>query len=120
MKAGGENIFPAEIEDRLLEHSHIAEASVVAIKDDKYGEVVGAFLKATDEAEAARPSLQEIKDWTGKTLGSHKAPSYVFWSGQEGFVDFPKTGSWKHQKYILRDIGNCIVNTRKRAPQAKL
>lgn len=120
MKAGGENIFPAEIEDRLLEHSYIAEASVVAIKDDKYGEVVGAFLKATDEAETARLGLQEIKDWTGKTLGSHKAPSYVFWAGQEGFIDFPRTGSWKHQKHILRDIGNRIVNTRRHAQQAKL
>ena len=52
---GGENIFPGEIEDRLLEHAAIAEASVVGLQDEKYGEVVAAFLRLDPTAEH-RPS----------------------------------------------------------------
>ena len=36
-------MYPVEIEERLIEHPAVSEASVVAIKDEKYGEVVGAF-----------------------------------------------------------------------------
>lgn len=69
---GGENIYPAEIEERLIEHSAIAEASVVAIKNEKYGEVVGAFLRSNPGD--SRPNLDEIRDWVKQAMGSHKAP----------------------------------------------
>lgn len=39
-------------------------------------------------------------------LGRHKAPNWVFWIGDPAVGDdFPKTGSGKHQKHILRAIG---------------
>ncbi len=43
---GGENLFPAEIENVLLEHPLITEVAVVGIPDDKWGEVVACFISA--------------------------------------------------------------------------
>ncbi|KIW83094.1 hypothetical protein Z517_02337 [Fonsecaea pedrosoi CBS 271.37] len=120
---GGENIFPSEIESCLAEHPSIAEASCVAIKDARYGEVVGAFLRAHprpgcldldlkegNRTRLLRPGWKEVNNWVRKSLGSHKAPKYVFWIGDEGVGDeFPKTGSGKIMKHILRDIGERLV-----------
>ncbi|EYE95809.1 acetyl-CoA synthetase-like protein [Aspergillus ruber CBS 135680] len=105
---GGENIFPREIEERLMQHASISEASVVGIKDERYGEVVGCFLKATEGTSKVTDS--EVKQWINETLGRHKVPQYVFWIGEPKVgEDFPKTGSGKHQKHIMRDIGNRLV-----------
>ncbi|KAL4807216.1 hypothetical protein BDV18DRAFT_159434 [Aspergillus unguis] len=114
---GGENIFPREIEDRLVTHPSISESSVVGIKDEKYGEVVGCFLKA--QAGCQRIPDREIQGWVESTLGRHKSPQHVFWIGDAAVGDdFPKTGSGKHQKHLLREIGNRLVRQQK--PRARL
>ncbi|KAF7185234.1 Acyl-CoA ligase sidI [Pseudocercospora fuligena] len=106
---GGENIYPGEIEDRLMQHEKVAEASVVAIKDEKYGEAVGAFLRARDGTDQ-RPSHEDIRGWVMSKLGRHKAPHHCFWLGDDGLPsDFPKTGSGKHKKYILSDVGSRMI-----------
>ncbi|KAJ5344788.1 hypothetical protein N7452_002792 [Penicillium brevicompactum] len=106
---GGENIFPREIEERLMYHPAISEASVVGIRDERYGEVVGCFLKLSGQE---KPTNQEIQQFVGEQLGRHKTPKHVFWLGDAGVgEDFPKTGSGKHQKHMMRDIGNRLVGT---------
>lgn len=91
-----------------MQHASISEASVVGIKDERYGEVVGCFLKATEGTSKVTDS--EVKQWINETLGRHKVPQYVFWIGEPKVgEDFPKTGSGKHQKHIMRDIGNRLV-----------
>ncbi|KIX04370.1 uncharacterized protein Z518_05238 [Rhinocladiella mackenziei CBS 650.93] len=115
---GGENIFPAEIEERLLQHPSITEACVVAVKNEKYGEVVGAFLRL--KQGRPKPSLEQIRQWVRQSLGSHKAPAHVFWIGDEGVGnDYPKTGSGKHQKHILRAVADRLVTAQGNV-QAKL
>ena len=42
---GGENIYPKELEEMLLAHPAVAEVAVVGLPDNKYGEVVGAFVR---------------------------------------------------------------------------
>jgi acyl-CoA synthetase (AMP-forming)/AMP-acid ligase II len=114
---GGENIFPIEIEERLLAHTAISEASVVGLRDDRYGEVVSCFLRFSEHC--SRPEDEELRRWVRQALARHKAPKYVFWIGNEGVGnDFPKTGSGKHQKHLLRDIGNALV--KEMAPRARL
>lgn len=103
---GGENIFPAEIEERLISHPSISEASVVGVRDAKYGEVVACFLK-TPLSHAERPKVEEIQEWVKTVMSRSKCPQYVFWVGDDGVCDdFPQTGSGKHQKHLLREIGN--------------
>ncbi|KAK5285760.1 hypothetical protein LTR80_010459 [Exophiala xenobiotica] len=115
---GGENIFPLEIEERILEHPAVDDVSIVAIKDERYGEEVAAFL-AVKKGIITRPNAREINQWVRKTLGSHKAPKHVFWIGDADVGnDFPKTGSGKHQKHILRLIGDRLVARQK--PKARL
>ncbi|KAJ4983157.1 4-coumarate-CoA ligase [Stagonosporopsis vannaccii] len=103
---GGENIFPAEIEEHLLRLPSICEASVVGLSDEKYGEVVSCFLRVSKGEK--RPGIEDLKSWVRERLGRHKVPAWVFWVGDEdGCVtrDYPKTGSGKHQKHLLRGIG---------------
>jgi acyl-coenzyme A synthetase/AMP-(fatty) acid ligase len=93
-----------------MTHASIFEASVVGIKDERYGEVVGCFLKLAEGCQ--RPADQKIMQFVSEKLGRHKAPKHIFWLGDVGVgEEFPKTGSGKHQKHIMRDIGNRLVGT---------
>ncbi len=84
------------------------EASVVGLPDDKYGEVVACFLRQKEGCD--RPSSKSVADWVQGALGRHKTPKYVYWIGGAGVgKEFPTTGSGKHQKHILRDIGTKLL-----------
>ena len=63
---GGENLFPAEIENRLLEHSQIIEVAVLGVPDKKWGEVVVAFIRFSCEA----PKVDEHGVLSRKTIAS--------------------------------------------------
>lgn len=114
---GGENIHPLEVEVALQRHPRVREASVVGVPDDRYGEVVGAFVAAHDgvktlddaapaQARGEGPGLSkgEVREWVAKHLSSHLAPKYVFWMDE-----FPKTASGKIQKYKLRELAKELV-----------
>ncbi len=92
---GGENLFPAEIENALLEHPAVAEVAVVGLPDDKWGEIVACFLRA--EADQ-KPDPQELRRHCREHLAPHKTPAV--WFSVEAF---PLTGSGKIQKFALRD-----------------
>ena len=105
---GGENVYPAEIEARLAAHPSIAESSVVGLKDEILGEVVAAFVR--QQESDPRPDTEELAEWVGATLGKHKRPKNIFWiNDREVGNDFPKTATGKHQKRILRSIGENIL-----------
>jgi long-chain acyl-CoA synthetase len=57
---GGENISPGEIEDVLLGHPAVADAAVVAVPDEQWGEGVGAAIVLKAEAFASVAELQEL------------------------------------------------------------
>jgi acyl-CoA synthetase (AMP-forming)/AMP-acid ligase II len=100
---GGENIYPLEIEERLVAHPAIERAVVVGIKHTRLVEVVGAFLQR--KAGCERPSDADVKHWTRQTLGRHKSPEHIFWLGEDGITaQIPLTGSGKIQKFVLRSI----------------
>lgn len=112
--AGGENIYPLEIEERLAAHPAVEIASVIGIPDQKYGEVVGAFIALAPGYENKRPSDEELRTWTRETLGRHKAPQYVFVFGQEGVdATIPITGSGKVRKVDLRKTAAAVLEQRK-------
>lgn len=113
---GGENIYPLEIEERLVQHEAVDRAIVVGLPHKKYGEVVAAFLQRT--AGADRPSDEAVREWTRGTLGRHKAPAHIFWIGEDGVTsDIPITGSGKIQKFRMREIGERLLAS---VPKAKL
>jgi mevalonyl-CoA ligase len=105
---GGENIYPGEIEERLLEHPSIAQAAVVGIRDHRYGEVVAAFVAT--RPGAGKLSLDDARQWVQDRLGRHKAPAYIFWVGPtESVAEFPLTGNGKYRKDLLRNVGDRMV-----------
>ncbi|CAG8926114.1 unnamed protein product [Penicillium salamii] len=100
---GGENIYPLEIEERLMEHPAIELACVIGIPDQKYGEVVGAFIQLS--RGKTRPSDQDIRASTRATLARYKNPRHIFVFG-EGKIPstVPLTGSGKVRKVELRQM----------------
>ncbi|KAF1967700.1 acetyl-CoA synthetase-like protein [Bimuria novae-zelandiae CBS 107.79] len=104
---GGENIYPLEIEERLVQHPAIARAIVVGISHPQYVEVPVAFLAREDGKE--KPGLEEVKSWVRQVLGRHKAPTRVFWLGEDCEKSVPLTGSGKVKKFVLREVAEGLV-----------
>lgn len=93
---GGENLFPAEIENAMLEHPAIAEVAVAGIPDDKWGELVACFMRAADGA--AKPTPDELKAFVRERLSPQKTPAFWIWVDE-----WPLTGSGKIQKFALSE-----------------
>jgi len=92
---GGENLFPAEIENAMLEHEAIAEVAVVGIPDEKWGEQVACFLRGNGKP---RPDDAALKAFIRERLSPQKTPAYWIWVDE-----WPLTGSGKIQKFKLRE-----------------
>ncbi|MDY7102560.1 MAG: AMP-binding protein [Actinomycetota bacterium] len=93
---GGENLYPAEIEDLLCGHPAIAQAQVVGVPDPEMGEEAFAFLQL---APGSTVTTDEIRDWCRATFSRHKVPRHL------RFVDeYPLTASGKVRKVELRDL----------------
>ncbi|KID80539.1 Acyl-CoA ligase sidI [Metarhizium brunneum] len=108
---GGENIYPLEIEERLMAHPSVSRAIVVGLRDKHYGEVVGAFVERLEGSP--QPTDAELRDWVRSTLGKHKSPAHVLWLGQDGVpCDVPLTGSGKVRKFEMAALGNEILAKR--------
>jgi len=110
---GGENIVPLEIENILFSHPGILQASVVAIADEKYGEVVGAFVERDPHTRHA-PSVtrEQVKTYVGDRLARFKVPRYVFFLGEDGINgQWPVTASGKIRKVELRAWGDEAVKS---------
>lgn len=67
---GGENIHPLEVENCLFAHPGVKEVSVVGLPDEKYGEVVAAFIVPRDGGEK-RVGREEIRSWVRERLSHH-------------------------------------------------
>ncbi|PMD34482.1 acetyl-CoA synthetase-like protein [Hyaloscypha variabilis F] len=107
---GGENIAPLEIEERLFEHPAIKQACVFGIPNDRYGEVVAAFLEL--ENGLARPEDEKIREWVRGTLSRYKVPVRIWWLGdvEKGCpVEWPKTANGKLRKKDIREIGTKML-----------
>lgn len=71
---GGENISPGEIEDVLMSHPQVAEAAVIGLPDDEWGErVVAVVVSATDDP----PRSAALQDWVRARLRSTRVPAEV-------------------------------------------
>jgi malonyl-CoA/methylmalonyl-CoA synthetase len=69
---GGYNVFPREVEDVLRAHPSITDAAVVGSPSDEWGEIVTAYVVATDDFDA-----DEIIRWAAGQLAPYKKPRVV-------------------------------------------
>ena len=93
---GGENLFPVEIENAMLEHEAVAEVAVVGIPDEKWGELVACFMRCSEGS--SRPEDCDLKAFVRERLSPQKTPQHWVWVDQ-----WPLTASGKIQKFRLRD-----------------
>jgi fatty-acyl-CoA synthase len=92
--SGGENISTIEVEQAVVSHPAVLECAVIAIPDERWGEVPKAFV-------ALKPgqtlSAEELVAYCRTRLPGFKVPKAV------EFGELPKTSTGKVQKYVLRD-----------------
>ena len=82
-----------EIEERLLAHPSIGEASVVGMPDERYGEVVSCFLRQAWSGQ--RPIPSQISEWVSQVMGRHKAPKHVWWIRDLVFATAFRNRQWE-------------------------
>ena len=92
--SGGENVYPAEIENVLAAHPAVAEVAVVAAACERWGEVGHAFIRIVDGA--APPHRDELEAFCRARLAAYKVPRRF-----ELIDDFPRTAAGKIQKHRL-------------------
>ena len=92
--SGGENIYPAEVENALMSHEKILDAAVVGIPDEKWGEAVKAFVVLSDS------SLDEdqIISYTRTKIAGYKCPRSI-----NLISELPRNPSGKILRRELRD-----------------
>ncbi|MCE2530150.1 MAG: acyl--CoA ligase [Acidimicrobiia bacterium] len=74
LKVGGENVAAIEVESHLMAHPGIAMAAVVALADERLGEVPVAYVEVVPETEL---SVEEVIDWCEGMIASFKVPRHV-------------------------------------------
>ncbi|MDO9284944.1 MAG: long-chain-fatty-acid--CoA ligase [Aquabacterium sp.] len=93
--SGGENIYPAEIENTLMQHPDVADGAVIGVPDEKWGESVKACVVRRPGSTVTE---REIIDWMRERLAHYKCPKSV------DFVDaLPRNPSGKLLKRLLRE-----------------
>ncbi|TWH18352.1 AMP-binding protein [Prauserella rugosa] len=92
--SGGSNVYPREIEERLLRHPGVAEVAVVGVPDPKWGEIGVAVCVAAGHAPV---NTDELRSWLGDTLARYKIPKrFVWWD------EIPKSGYGKVVKRTIK------------------
>jgi len=95
IKCKGYSVFPKEVEELLLKHSDIIEVAVAGLPDEKYGEIIKAWVSIREDCDL---SPQTIKDWAEKNMTRYKCPQNVAIVGA-----LPKDIIGKVQKRALQE-----------------
>jgi acyl-CoA synthetase (AMP-forming)/AMP-acid ligase II len=91
---GGENIYPAEVEQAIAEHADVVDAAVVGEPDEALGEIVVAFVVAQDDSV----DVDDLRNFVAERVADFKVPA------EFNFVEeIPRTGSGKIMRHRLRE-----------------
>ena len=96
--SGGVNIYPQEIENRLITHPRVADVAVIGGPDAEMGERVIAVVQPVDMAEAGPELAEELTRWCRAELSGVKTPRQIDFA-----AELPRHATGKLYKRLLRD-----------------
>ena len=109
--SGGENVFPAEVEELLGRHESIQEAAAIGVDDEKFGQRLKAFVVLRDGAEL---SEDDVKGYVKENLANYKVPREVV------FVDeLPRNPTGKVLKRELAETARTDERPAKSAARTR-
>jgi len=92
--SGGENVFPQEVEELLIQHEQVDDAAVIGVDDESFGKRLRAFVVASADKS---PTEDELKEYVRQNLARYKIPREVL------FIDeLPRNATGKVLKRELR------------------
>ncbi len=94
--SGGENVFPAEVEDLISGHPEVVEATAIGVEDKDFGQRLRAFVVLKEGAELTEDA---IKDYVRDHLARYKVPREVLF-----LAELPRNPTGKILKRELRQI----------------
>jgi fatty-acyl-CoA synthase len=103
--SGGENVFPAEVEDLLAKHDKVAEAAVIGVEDDQFGQRLKAYV-----VKRGGVSEKELQDYVKSNLARYKVPREV-----EFLDELPRNATGKVLKRELKALHEDGSRTRAKA-----
>ena len=93
--SGGENVYPAEVEDAVYSHPAVEDVAVIGVPDDKWGEAIKAFVVVKDDVEV---SADDIIRFARTRIAKFKCPKTI------DFIDtLPRNPSGKILRRELRE-----------------
>jgi fatty-acyl-CoA synthase len=108
--SGGENVFPAEVEDLLAGHDGIAEVAVFGVDDEQFGQRLKAVVV---KREGGSISADEVRQYVKSNLAGYKVPREI------EFVDeLPRTSTGKVLKRELKDAAEASADEEKSKQEA--
>jgi fatty-acyl-CoA synthase len=103
--SGGENVFPAEVEDLLAKHEHVAEAAVIGVPDEQFGQRLKAYVVTNGSV-----SEKDLQDYIKANLARYKVPREI-----EFMKELPRNATGK---VLKRELKEQHENGKPRAKQA--
>lgn len=98
VKTGGENVYPAEVEQVIATHDAVQEVCVFGVPDERWGEVVKAAVVRRPGAELG---AADVVAWCRERLAGYKRPRYVQFMAAE---ELPRSTTGKLQRHELAKI----------------
>jgi long-chain acyl-CoA synthetase len=96
--SGGVNIYPAEVEQRLITHPAVDDVAVIGVPDPEWGQRIVAVVQPSPGAIPGNELAAELLEYCREELASFKCPRRF-----EFVADFPRTETGKVQRRLLRD-----------------
>jgi acyl-CoA synthetase (AMP-forming)/AMP-acid ligase II len=94
--SGGENVYPAEVENALMSLPGVRDCAVVGVPDERWGESGMAFVEVLPDA---RVGGEELREQLRSRLAGYKLPREV-----RVVETIPRTATGKVQKFRLREL----------------
>jgi long-chain acyl-CoA synthetase len=92
---GGENVYPAEVENALYSHPDVGDVAVIGLPDPKWGEAVAACVVP---AEGTAPTARVLTDFARTRIAGYKVPKHIIFRSS-----LPRNPSGKILRRLLRD-----------------